>query len=68
MSVKNHAEVMKTSYDNYDSFKRDLMPNASKVEFSSFLSQMQKVKNIYDTNLQAGLDFNKRIVEFKGKE
>lgn len=29
---------------------------------------MHKAKNVYDSNIQAGLEFNKRIVEYKGKE
>lgn len=68
MKIKSPVDDMKTSFDNYEAFKRDLEPNASKIDFRRFLTKMTKTKNIYDGNIQAGLDYNKRIVEYKGKE
>ena len=68
MKVKKPVDDMKTSFDNYEAFKRDLEPNASKIDFRRFLTNLTKTKNVYDTNIQAGLDYNKRIVEYKGKE
>ena len=59
---------MRVSFDNFDAFKLELEPSASKVGYQLFKSKMQKSKNVYDSNISAGIEFNKRIVEYKGKE
>ena len=51
MRVKQPCDDMKTSFDNYEAFKRDLEPNASKIDFRRFLTNLTKTKNIYDTNI-----------------
>ena len=62
------VEEMNRSFNNYEAFKRDLNPNASKVDYRQFLSSMQKGKTSYDSNIQHAIEFNKRIIAYKNKE
>jgi hypothetical protein len=62
------AEEMARSFANYEAFKKDLSPSASKVDYRHFLTGVQTGKVNYDSNIQNMLEYNKRIIAFKNKE
>lgn len=47
---------MNRSFNNYDAFKRDLSPNASKADYRQFLTEVQKGKLTYDSNIANAID------------
>lgn len=59
---------MKQSFTNFDSFKRDLNPAASKTDYRKFLSTMQQTKNSYDTNISHAIEHNAKVVAYKNRE
>ena len=48
---------MKQSFTSFDSFKRDLKPQATKTDYRKFLSQMQNKQNLYDSNQSHALEY-----------
>lgn len=62
------AEEMNRSFNNYESFKRDLSPKASKADYRHFLTQMQKGKTSYDSNISHAVEHHKRVLAYKNKE
>lgn len=63
------AEEMARSFNNYEAYRRDINPEASKANYQKFLGtlQVQKSQN-YDSNINNAIEFNKRIIAFKNKE
>ena len=59
---------MNRSFNNYDAFKRDLSPNASKADYRQFLTEMQKGKLTYDSNIANAMEHHKKVIAFKNKE
>lgn len=45
------SEEMANSFSNYEAYRRDLSPSASKIDFRNFLSGVQNNKNTYDSNI-----------------
>lgn len=66
--IQSPAELMNRSFNNYEAYKRDLSPSASKTEYRNFLSEVQKTKVTYDSNVSHALDHHKKVIAFKNKE
>lgn len=59
---------MNQSFDSYETYKRDLQPKSSKVEYRNFLTLMQNKKNSYDSNISNVLEYNRKLIAFKDRE
>jgi len=59
---------MKRSYNDFESYKRDMKPDASAVDYRNFLSTMQGTKRSYDSNISQAIEYNRRILAYKAKE
>ena len=55
--IREPVEYMKQSFTSFDSFKRDLKPQATKTDYRKFLSQMQNKQNLYDSNQSHALEY-----------
>lgn len=66
--IQPPVEDMNRSFNNYESYKRDLKPAASKLEYRKFLSAMQTGKRAYDSNISNAIEYNKRVIAYKNKE
>jgi hypothetical protein len=62
------SEEMNQSFDSYETYKRDLQPKSSKVEYRNFLTLMQNKKNSYDSNISNVLEYNRKLIAFKDRE
>lgn len=66
--IQPPVEDMQRSFNNYEAYKRDLQPRASKLEYRRFLSAMQTSKRAYDSNISNALEHNRRVIAYKNKE
>lgn len=66
--IQPPCEDMKRSFQDYESYKRDLKPGASAVDYRNFLSTMQGSKRSYDSNISHALEYNRRVLAYKSKE
>jgi hypothetical protein len=66
--IQPPVEDMTCSFDNYLAFKRDMKPEASKIEYKNFLSTMQNSIRKYDSNISESLEHNRRVLSYKYRE
>ena len=59
---------MSRVYKNYESFKRDLSPESSKVDYGHFLDNLTRNKTQFDSNMSQTIEYNKRIIAYRNKE
>jgi hypothetical protein len=56
------------TFRNFDAYKQELNPSGSKVGFQDFLTKITTDKKIYDSNIAANLDVQRKIVAHRSKE
>lgn len=53
---------------DFDRYRRDVSPDASKVEFQHFLKRKYSEKSLYDSNIGHGLSHHYKVLAYKEKE
>lgn len=66
--IPKPSEEMNRSFANYEAFKKDMSPQASKTEYRQFLTEVQKNKLSYDSNISHAMEHHKKCIAFKNKE
>jgi len=62
------SDQMNRSFNNYEAYKKDMSPAASKADYRAFLTTVQKEKVSYDSNIAHAMQHHHKVIAYKNKE